>query len=616
MGKGFLFIIVFLFLGSHLWAEAEIKAINFTQKGEVSLVEIVFDKNNVQVEKTNVLRDKQVILDIIGARGPKRVLRPFDSSEFSGSVVFVSPYSKGDGENTRIDIQLRENVKTTLKRGDKKIILEIENRYGAFSSANPDGEKGNDIITPADQSPRRKNSLNAYNVPRSENIEDILENLTLSGKKKYIGRKVTLNAKDLSVSDILRALAESSGFSIILTKEVKDLPSLTLTLTDRPWDQILDTILSMNKLVVTKNGSILLVKTLTAATKDKEQEEKNRLLSQKQEPRVTKVIPLSYAQTTEIIKILKEYITPPSIDGGRDGGTISEDLRTNSIIVKDTISSLDRIVKIVEVLDLQTPQVLIESKIVEVEESYSKNLGLDGGFGYGYDPIGTPATSSGNIGEAVGGGLDAGAGFSFNTAGGALATGGTGIFGLAVKQFKRVFDLNFRLQLLEEETKAKVLSSPKVVAQNKKEAKLGSIKTRSFLRQDSLGNVATSTAEQVEARLELAVTPQVTNEGSIALDIKVTKEDFGAQRSAVLPPDKSGNNISTNVLVDNGSTIVIGGIYEYNRSESVSGVPGLRNIPLIGWLFRSPYNPAVTKKEVIIFLTPRIINQKEAGLGG
>lgn len=613
MGKGFLYFILILLSLSNVRAAAEIEAINFTQNGEVSQIEIVLDQDNIQVEKTEVLRDKQVILDLIGAKGSARVLRPFDSSEFPGSVVFVSPYAKGDGESTRIDIQLRENVKTTLKRANNRIFLEIENRYGAFAKKKANAD--NNIITPVDESIRRKKTLNAYNVPKSENIEDILENLTLSGKKKYIGRKIMLNAKDLPVADILRALAESSGFSIISTKEVKSLPPLSLTLNNTPWDQVLDTVLEMNKLVVTKNGSILMVKTLDAATKEKEQEEKNRLLNKKQEPRVTKVIPLSYAQTAEILPILKEYITPNSAEGARDGGAISQDLRTNSIIVKDTVSSLERIVKIVEVLDLQTPQVLIESKIVEVEETYSKNLGLDGGFGYGYDPVGSPATSSAQIGQ-VATGLDSGPGFSFNTAGGSLASGGTGIFGLAIRQFKRVFDLNFRLQLLEEETKAKVLSAPKVVAQNKKKATLGSVSTRSFLRQDSIGNTATSTAEQVEAKLELSVTPQVTNEGSIALDILVTKEDFGAQRSEVLPPDKSGNNIATNVLVDNGSTIVIGGIYEYNRTESVSGVPGLRNIPLLGWLFRSPYNPSISKKEVIIFLTPRIINQKEAGLGG
>lgn len=613
MEKGFFrfTLIIFIIHSISSLAVGNIESINFRRKGEFSQLEVVLDKNDVKVEKFSVNADKQLILDFKDVSAKERVLRSFDTSEFLSSVVYVSPYKKKNSNDIRIVIQLRDNVSSSISRATGRVLVDIENRFGV--SGNEENKNKENI-----DKGKKSSFLAKYNIPKSEKLEDILENLTMSGKKKYIGKKITLNAKDLPVTDILRAIAESSGFSIILTKEIKDLPSLTLTLTNTPWDQVLDTILDINKLVVTKNGSILMVQTLASATKDKEAQALSESLTVKQEPRVTKVIPLSYAQTTDIIKILKEYLTPPATVGGTDGGAISEDLRTNSIIVKDTVSVLDRIVKIVEVLDLQTPQVLIESKIVEVSESHTKNLGLDGGFGYGYDPVGLQASTAANIGETVatGAGLDGGPGFSFNTAGGTLATGGVGVFGLAVKQFGRVFDLNFRLQLLEEESKAKVLSSPKVVAQNKKPAVLASVKTESYLKESNAGGVVSQTAEQVEARLQLSVTPQVTNEGSIALDISVIKEDFTNQTSPLLPPNKNSNDVRTSVLVNNGATIVIGGIYEYTKRESHSGVPYLKDIPLLGWLFRSPYNPAISKREVIIFITPRIINQKEAGLGG
>jgi type IV pilus assembly protein PilQ len=615
MEKGFFrfTLIVFILHSIGLFADGNIESINFRRKGEFSQLEVILDKEDVKVEKFNVNSDKQLILDFKNVKAKDRVLRSFDTSEFLSSVVYVSPYKKKDSNDIRIVVQLRDNVTSTISRSSGRVLLNIENRYGVPDNVLSKNTNEDGLI-------KKSTFLAKYNIPKSEKLEDILENLTMSGKKKYIGKKITLNAKDLPVTDILRAIAESSGFSIILTKEIKSLPSLTLTLMNTPWDQVLDTILDINKLVVSKNGSILMVQTLASATKDKEAEALSQSLTVKQEPRVTKVIPLSYAQTADIIKILKEYLTPASAAGARDGGAISEDLRTNSIIVKDTVTVLDRIVKIIEVLDLQTPQVLIESKIVEVSESHSKNLGLEGGFGYGYDPIGAQASGVGSvssIGETVatGAGIDGGPGFSFNTAGGTLATGGAGVFGLAVKQFGRVFDLNFRLQLLEQESKAKVLSSPKVVAQNKKQAVLASVKTQSFLKESNAGGVVSQTAEQVEARLQLSVTPQVTNEGSIALEISVTKEDFTDQTSPLLPPNKNSNDIKTNVLVNNGATIVIGGIYEYTKRESHSGVPYLKDIPLLGWLFRSPHNPSISKREVIIFITPRIINQKEAGLG-
>ncbi|CAM9941884.1 unnamed protein product, partial [Chrysoparadoxa australica] len=114
--------------------------------------------------------------------------------------------------------------------------------------------------------------------------------------------------------------------------------------------------------------------------------------------------------------------------------------------------------------------------------------------------------------------------------------------------------------------------------------------------------------------LELTVLPQITNEGSISLTVGVIKEDFAERVSVQLPPNKTSNAVTTNVLVDNGSTIVIGGVYEYNKRETISGIPYLKDIPILGWLFRNQYNPSTSKREVIIFITPRIINQEEAGL--
>ncbi|MCF8058198.1 MAG: type IV pilus secretin PilQ [Bacteriovoracaceae bacterium] len=581
---------------------AEIKAINFRQVGEISELEVVLDSNKVAAKKFAVVEDKQVIIDVKGAKASERVMRAFDTSEFSGSVVFVSAYPKpGSTEDMRIAIQLRDNVRSILKRKANRIVLELENRFGVFDQRDMTEAKSfEEKVTDQEV------SVGKLNVPKSDTVEDILENLTLSGRKKYIGTRISLNVKDLPVGEILKMIAEASGFNIILTDEIKTLPPLSLNLTNVPWDQALDTILGLNKLVAQKNGIILMVQSLATATQDKQREADAKLLNLKQEPLVTKVFPISYAATEDLMKILTEYLTP-------ERGKVNEDRRTNSLIVKDTPDVIEKIRKIVEVLDTQTPQVLIESRIVEVSESYSRTLGLENGLGLSYDPIGSQAATVGTVGTPLAG-TDSGPGFSFNTAGGLIDTTNNGIMNLSISQFGRVFDLNFRLQLLESESKGKIISSPKVVTQNKQEAKLTTSRTEAYLVVNGAGDTATTGAETAEAILELAVTPQITNEGSISLSVKVTKEDFAERVSAQLPPNKTGNSVTTNVLVDNGSTIVIGGVYEYVKRESISGIPYLKDIPILGWLFRNQYNPSTSKREVIIFITPRIINQEEAGL--
>ncbi len=584
---------------------AIIQAINFQQVGEISEVEVVFDSNDVIAKKFNVLDDKQIILDIKDAKATERVMRAFDTSEFSGSVVFVSAYKKPGSENDiRVAIQLRDNVRSVLKRKSNRVVLEIENRFGVFDQNDMSAAKSFEDKAADDTS-----SAGKFLVPKSNSVEDILENLTLSGRKKYIGDKISINVKNTSVEDLLRMVAEASGFNIIITDEIKKLTPLSLNLTNVPWDQALDTLLGLNKLVAKKNGIILMVQTLETATKDRQAEAEAKLLTLKQEPLVTKVFPISYAETSEMIKILTEYLTP-------ERGKINEDARTNSLIVKDTPDVIEKVRKIIEVLDTQTPQVLIESRIVEVSESYSKSLGLENGFGFSYDPVGATASAATTIGQpGTDGTLNSGPGFSFNSAGGQIAgTENLGVMQLSVGQFGRIFDLDFRLQLLETEAKGKVISSPKVVTQNKQKATLKSTRTEAYLVISGAGDTATTGAETAEAVLELEVVPQITNEGSISLAIGVKKEDFAERESNQLPPNKTGNEIKTNVLVDNGATIVIGGVYEYTKSETISGIPYLKDIPLLGWLFRNQYQPQTSKREVIIFITPRIINQEEAGI--
>ncbi|MBT3584767.1 MAG: type IV pilus secretin PilQ [Halobacteriovoraceae bacterium] len=605
MKKGFFLSLVFLctVTWSSKGLAAELKSINFFQKGELSQLEMVFDSNEVQAKKFHVTEDKQIIVDLKDIAATERVMRAFDTSEFSGSIVFVSAYKKPNSKNDiRIALQLRDNVRSVLKRKKDRLVLEVENRFGVFTQNTVEENQSFE-----EKVSQAKAEVGRLNIPKSEAIEDILENLTLSGRKKYIGKRVSFNVKAVSVEDILKMIAEVSGFNIILTSEVKELDPLSLSLTNVPWDQALDTILGLYRLVAKKNGIILMIETLEKATADKKKEVEAKRLTEKEEPLVTKVFPISYADVRSLATLLKEYST-------KERGSIGTDKRTNSIIIKDTSDVIEKVKKIVEVLDTQTPQVQIAAKIVEVNEAYLGRFGLTNGLQFQYDPIGSLGEDlPGGIGNGTPGGTaDSGPGFRFSSA----PTNGNGlIFGVDIGRFGRVFALNLALELMESESKGRVISSPKVVTQNKQKASITSERTVGIAESTSVqadGSIQVQFAS-VKAQITLEVTPQVTNEGSISLEVNIIREGFETQ-VGLAPPVLFKRNVKTNVLVDNGSTVVLGGLYQYTTSESHSGIPFLKDIPLIGWLFRTPFNPEKTKDELIIFVTPRIINQEEAGI--
>jgi type IV pilus assembly protein PilQ len=191
---------------------------------------------------------------------------------------------------------------------------------------------------------------------------------------------------------------------------------------------------------------------------------------------------------------------------------------------------------------------------------------------------------------------------------------------MSILNFKHLTNLNFNLNLMESESKAKIISSPKIITKNNIAANITQSDTSYYA--DTVTSPATATTpaststtwKTQASDMALAVTPQVTNEGSINLKVDVTKGSVGLQSQAGAPKDLTSRKITTEVLVDNGSTIVIGGVYSFSESENHSGIPFLKEIPVFGWLFRSNYNPVVIKKELIIFISPRVINQEEAGL--
>lgn len=569
-----------------------LKSVNFLQEGEVSKLILDFS-GPIMADRNHIKSDKQIILDIKNVVAEKKLLRGIDTSEFSGSAVFVSPYKKpGSKNDLRFAIQLRDNVRSFIENKGKRIVLHIENRFGVFTRAKLKKVEQGDI-TSKELATNKKIS-----IPKSNSVNDILENLTQSGVKRYVGRKISLNVNNISFKEILRMIGDTSGFNIIIEDDVSKLRPLTISLTNLPWDQVLDTVMDLGNLVAVKFGNILTIQTAekfrTAQQRDLDTQNATKIL----EPLVTKIFPISYAKLSEITTILGTYST-------KDRGSIQGDIRTQNLIVRDTVEVIERMKKIIETLDAQTPQILIESKIVEASENYEFKAGLltgansTNGLGVGYNALADSSTLSADN-----------AAFALNT-----ATGPSAALLSASINVGRLTNLAFTLELMESEQKGRIVSSPKVITENNKAATISETITRRFPVNtiDANGNTVPST-EPVTATISLNVTPKVSNEGSIALAVAISKDGFGTPDIVGELPPTNSRSVSTNVLVENGSTVVIGGIYQTEDNEIETGVPFLKDLPLIGWLFRNAYNPKKSRNELIIFLTPRIINQEEAGL--
>lgn len=584
MKKGF--FSVFLALYALSVGAQEITNVSFVQEGEISKLVIEADKP-LLAERFHVTEDKQIILDVKNAKVSPKLLRGIDTSEFPGSTVYVSGYRKpGTANDVRFAIQLRDNVRSVLETKENKIFLNIENRFGVFTK--------NQVKSTEVEAKSQENFEDAVgiNVPKSTSLEDILENLTLSGPKKYVGRRISINVRNIDVADILNMIADTSGFNIIIDKEVTSLPAITLSLTNVPWDQALDTIMKLSKLVAEKNANILIMKTAKQASE--EQKALAEAVKQKEtlEPLVTRVFLINYASLADIKTVINDYLT-------KDRGKTQADDRTNSLIVRDTVEAIDRIKKIIETLDTQTPQILIEAKIVEASENYSKRIGLTRGLSFGYDPVRDTSVQIPN-----------GPGFAFSTAPG---TDAPTVAGLTIGIYKRLTNLSFNLEMMEQESKVRVISSPRVVTQNKKPATLSANESTPFATNTISNGVTTTGFSNAQATTSLNVVPQVTNDGAVNLQVTVTKGSFGPPPTTGAPPTTVSRSVNTNVLVDNGSTVVIGGLYSSSNTEIVAGIPYLKDLPLVGWLFRNPFNTVQSKTELVIFLTPRILNQEEAG---
>ncbi|WP_044870833.1 type IV pilus secretin PilQ [Pseudomonas sp. LFM046] len=416
----------------------------------------------------------------------------------------------------------------------------------------------------------------------------------------YSGEKLSLNFQDIDVRSVLQLIADFTDLNLVASDTVQG--NITLRLQNVPWDQALDLVLKTKGLDKRKVGNVLLV----APADEIAARERQELESQKQiaelAPLRRELIQVNYAKAADIAKLFQSVTSgDPSAAGSDERGSITVDDRTNSIIAYQTEEKLEELRRIVTQLDIPVRQVMIEARIVEANVDYDKALGVewrgasigDNNFVVGGGGAGRPAAGqAGNVNLANAPFVDLG------------ATGATSSIGIGFITDNTILDLE--LSAMEKTGNGEIVSQPKVVTSDKETAKI--LKGQEVPYQEASSSGATSTSFK-EAALSLEVTPQITPDNRIIMEVKVTKDapDFGNALNGVPPINK--NEVNAKVLVNDGETIVIGGVFSNTQTKAVDKVPFLGDLPFLGRMFRRDVVQD-KKSELLVFLTPRIMNNQ------
>jgi type IV pilus assembly protein PilQ len=411
----------------------------------------------------------------------------------------------------------------------------------------------------------------------------------------FSGRAISLNFQDISVRTVLQIIADYNGFNLVTSDTVSG--NITLRLDGVPWDQALDIILKVKGLDKRMDGNILMV-----APSDELAAREARELQAKQQveelaPLYSEYVQINYAKALEFANLIKNEDT--SILSER--GSVSVDERTNTLLIRDTAKSIEDIKRMVSVLDIPVRQVVIESRMVTVKDNINEELGIR----WGVTDISGDSATSGTLqgADLAGAGLVPDLSDRLNVNLPSSTPAGSIAFQVARLADGTILDLE--LSAMEKENKGEIIASPRITTANQKEAYIEQGVEIPY--QEAASSGATSTQFK-KAVLSLTVTPHITPDDRIILDLVVTQDTVSSIQNGSAPAIDT-QRIGTQVLVNNGETIVLGGIYQQQIVSTVSKVPVLGDIPYFGWLFRNSNN-FNEKKELLIFVTPRIVTER------
>jgi len=534
---------------------------------------VVVDLPNSQVAVDVRQTPTGVVVDFLKTGVPESLRRRLDVSDFGTPVGLVTTVPQGD--NTRMTIEARGLWEQTVYQSDTQLVIDVK---------------------PIKEDP----------------------NKLTQGTQGYRGEKLSFNFQNVEVRAALQAIADISGLNIITSDSVAG--NLTLRLKEVPWDQALDVVLQAKGLDMRKNGSVLWIAPKEELLTKEKLELEQRAQIADLEPLKSEIFQLNY-QKADAFK------TVFGLEGGGDSknrilskrGSAIIEPRTNQLFITDIASKLEDVRKLIAKTDIASKQVLIEARIVEASDTFTRNLGAKLGFadlrtlrggdsGYQIGNSNTRVAIGGNltgVGQVTGQTPDKGDGYTnsqfinlpaANINGNQPGNLAVSLFSSAANRF-----LNLELSALEEDGTGKIISSPRVITADKAVALIEQGIELPYQAATSSG------ATQIQfrkANLRLEVTPQITPDGNVVIDVDVNKDSVGQETRSGFAIDTK--HVKTQVMVDNGGTVVLGGIYQMTETNTTDKVPLLGDVPVLGYLFRTTTR-SHDKTELLVFITPKIV---------
>ncbi len=533
----------------------------------------------------------KIVVRTLGNKIPAHLARRLNVNDFATPVSTIDAHN--DGSNGVITIQAAGSYEYMAYQAEDKLTISLKR--------------------PVDKNPLK---------PRAA--------------QSYTGKKISLDFQDIEVRRVLQLLADFTGVNMVASDTVQG--NITLRLKDVPWDQALDIILKSKNLDKRRNGNVIWIAPVSELIKAEEEEAKAIAQSVKLAPLQTEYIQLNYAKAADIEKLITEGRNSKNssntsnsnnnanntVDPLGDSvgsllsprGTVSVDPRTNTLIINDTSAKIDQIRQMIDLLDVSVKQVMIEARIVRATTDFTKEMGVKWGIlsqgitNNNHLLVGGSDTTLWNLREPEKDDDTGGWKYeierpqNLNVDLGVTSAGASRIaFGLISLSD---FMLDLELSALQADGYGEVISTPKVLTADKQNAKVASGTQIPYQSSEGGGVNAVSTTEFIDATLSLDVTPSITPDGKVQMQLNITSDSPGLPTpTGQLTINK--NAVNTNVLVDNGETVVLGGIFEQQTANQQTKVPFLGDIPYIGRLFRKDIK-SDNKRELLIFVTPRIVN--------
>jgi len=533
-----------------------------------------------------------VLVDVGNAKLPAELQRPLNVTDFATPVQRIDAKPAGGG--AQLVLSTNGPFESLAYQSGNEYVVEISPRKGVAAMGAP----------------------NAANVTKAA--------AALAATRGYSGRPVTFNFQDVPVRTVLQLIAEESNLNVVASDTVQG--NVTLRLVNVPWDQALDIVLRAKGLDKRRDGGVIWVAPQPELAKFEQDKEDARIAIENREDLVTDYVQINYHSANAIFKALTEA---KGIGGGGSGGggstqnesgflssrgRIVADERTNTLMISDIPKKIAQMRELIDHIDRPVDQVLIEGRIVIATDTFARDLGAKFGIG------GTRTYNNGDnvatIGSGASGTGDATRGLNVNLPAGSFTKGAANAPSIAYTLLGANFNLDLELTALQEEGRGEVISNPRLVTANQREGVIKQGKEIGYvtITGGTAGTAATPNVQFKEVLLELKVTPTITSDNRVFLNMNVKKDEVDQYielEGYGTVPTINRREINTAVLVDDGQTVVIGGVYEFTDRSSVSKVPFLGDIPFLGNLFKKRGRNK-EKAELLIFVTPKVLRVAKA----